>query len=134
MSLSHHPTITPSGSDMENAFSSMNILNYTPALSDTLRITSSNSLKDSRDGMIPLAFLPFYNNLYIKDVEAFYAKESPIPPPATITTLAVLTPSLVLPPSLLFDPRYFFVPKELLPSKKQTHLPSLSSIDLSNPF
>nr|GEZ76545.1 hypothetical protein [Tanacetum cinerariifolium] len=27
----------------------------------------------------------------------------------------------------------FFVPEELLPPKKQTHLPSLSSTDLSNP-
>ncbi|GJT21170.1 hypothetical protein Tco_0891107 [Tanacetum coccineum] len=76
-------------------------------------------------------FSPFYNNPYLKDVQAFYAKESPVSPPALITPQTVLTPSLVLPPSLLFDLRYFFVLRELLPSKKQTYLPSLSS---TNPF
>ncbi|GKA28489.1 hypothetical protein Tco_0714657, partial [Tanacetum coccineum] len=48
-----------------------------------------------------------------------------------ITPPAILTPSPVLPPSLLFDPRYFFVPEELLPPKKQTCLPSLSSTNPS---
>ncbi|GJY67349.1 hypothetical protein Tco_0469587 [Tanacetum coccineum] len=81
--------------------------------------------------MITPVFSPFYNNPYLKDVQAFYAKESPVSPPAPITPQTVLTPFLVLPPSLLFDLRYFFVPEELLPSKNQTYLPSLSS---SNPF
>ncbi|GJX74499.1 hypothetical protein Tco_0313094 [Tanacetum coccineum] len=44
---------------------------------------------------------------------------------------AILTPSPVLPPSLLFDPRYFFIPEELLPPKKRTCLPSLSSTNPS---
>ncbi|GKE05223.1 hypothetical protein Tco_1397241 [Tanacetum coccineum] len=70
--------------------------------------------------MIPPVFLPFYNNPYLKDVQ------SPISPPAPTTPQTILTPSLVLPPSLLFDPRYFFIAEELLPSKKQTCLPSLS--------
>ncbi|GKC86174.1 hypothetical protein Tco_1141891 [Tanacetum coccineum] len=81
--------------DIEDAFSSMNILNYT------------------------------------SDVQAFYAKESPISPPDPITPPAILTPSPVLPPSLLFDPRYFIIPEELLPPKKQTCLPSLSSTNPS---
>ncbi|GJT08423.1 hypothetical protein Tco_0842885 [Tanacetum coccineum] len=67
--------------------------------------------------MIPPVFLPFYNNPCLKDVQAFYANESPIPPPDPITPPTILTLSLVLPPSLLFDPRYFFVPEELLPPK-----------------
>nr|GEU67284.1 hypothetical protein [Tanacetum cinerariifolium] len=133
MSSSLHPTITPSGFDMKNAFSSMNILNYTPASSATPRSTSFNPSGDSKDSIIPPAFSPFYNNPYMKDVQAFYAKESPIPSPAHITPPTVLTPSLVLPPSLLFDPRYSFVPKELFPPKKKICLPSLSSTDLSNP-
>ncbi|GJZ57154.1 hypothetical protein Tco_0612648, partial [Tanacetum coccineum] len=45
------------------------------------------------DGMIPPTFSLFYNNLYLKDVQAFYAKESPIPPPDPITPLVILTPS-----------------------------------------
>ncbi|GKD54774.1 hypothetical protein Tco_1288161 [Tanacetum coccineum] len=82
--------------------------------------------------MIPPVFSSFYNNLYLKDVQAFYAKESPISSPDPITPPAILTPSPVLPPSLLFDPRYFFVPEELLPPKKQIHSPSSSSTTLSN--
>ncbi|GKE74070.1 hypothetical protein Tco_1536111, partial [Tanacetum coccineum] len=63
------------------------------------------------------------------DVQAFYAKESPISLPDPITPPSILTPSSVLPPSLLFDPRYFFVPEELLPPKNP---PSSSSTTLSN--
>ncbi|GJW30326.1 reverse transcriptase domain-containing protein [Tanacetum coccineum] len=65
--------------------------------------------------MIPPVFSSFYNNPYLKNVQAFYAKELPISPP-----------------SLLFDPRYFFVPEELLPLKKRIHSPSSSSTTLSN--
>ncbi|GJX99477.1 reverse transcriptase domain-containing protein [Tanacetum coccineum] len=83
--------------------------------------------------MIPPTFLLFYNNPYLKDMQAYdaipppqaiivlHAKELPISPPDPITPPAILTPSLVLPPLLLFDPRYFFVPEELLPHKKQIH-------------
>ncbi|GJU58487.1 hypothetical protein Tco_1236253 [Tanacetum coccineum] len=92
---------TSSTFDMENAFSTMNIYNYTSASSGS---TSFNSSKDSRDDMIPPTSSLFYNNPYLKDVQAFYAKESPIPPPDPITSPVILTPSPVLPPSLLFDP------------------------------
>nr|GEX51939.1 reverse transcriptase domain-containing protein [Tanacetum cinerariifolium] len=66
----------------------------------------------------------------MKDIQSFYAKELPIPPPDPITPPVILTPSPVLPPSLLFDPRYLFVPKELLPPKKQIYPPSSSSITM----
>ncbi|GJT05703.1 retrovirus-related pol polyprotein from transposon TNT 1-94 [Tanacetum coccineum] len=82
MSSSHHSTITSSSFDMENAFSTMNIYNYTSASSGS---TSFNSSEDSRDGMIPPTSSLFYNNPYLKDVQAFYAKESPISPPDPIT-------------------------------------------------
>nr|GEV34525.1 ribonuclease H-like domain-containing protein [Tanacetum cinerariifolium] len=59
-----------------------------------------------------------HNDPYMKVLQAFYAKESPIPPPNPITPPVILTPSPVLPPSPLFDPRYFFVLEELLPLKK----------------
>ncbi|GJT43089.1 hypothetical protein Tco_0951804 [Tanacetum coccineum] len=132
MSSSPHSTITSSSFDMENAFSTMNIHSYSSASSATSGNTSFNSSEDSRDGMIPPTSSLFYNNPYLKDVQAFYAKESPIPPPDPITPPVILTPSLVLPPSLLFDPRDFFVPEELLPPKKQIHSPSSSSTTLSN--
>ncbi|GJZ51153.1 hypothetical protein Tco_0605668 [Tanacetum coccineum] len=101
MSSSPRSTITSSEFDMENAFSTMNIHNYTSASSATSGSTSFNSSEDSRDGMIPPTFSLFYNNPYLKNVQAFYAKESPIPPPDPITPPAILTPSPILPPSLL---------------------------------
>ncbi|GKC52586.1 hypothetical protein Tco_1075331 [Tanacetum coccineum] len=115
MSSSPYSTIASSVFDMENAFSTMNIYNYTSASSGS---TSFNSSEDSRDGIIPPTSSLFYNNPYLKDVQAFYAKESPIPPPDPITPLVVLTPSLILSPSPLFDPQYFFVPEKLLPLKQ----------------
>ncbi|GJU51394.1 hypothetical protein Tco_1220949 [Tanacetum coccineum] len=69
--------------------------------------------------MIPPVFLSFYNNPCLKDVQAFYAKESPISSPDPITSQYFDSLYPVLPPSLLFDPRYFFVPEELLPPKKR---------------
>ncbi|GKA62051.1 hypothetical protein Tco_0761570 [Tanacetum coccineum] len=82
--------------------------------------------------IIPSVILPLYNNPYLKNVQAFYAKELPISSPDPITPPAILTPSPVLPPSLLFDPRYFFVPEELLPPKKRICSSSSSSTTLSN--
>ncbi|GKD44099.1 hypothetical protein Tco_1268744, partial [Tanacetum coccineum] len=101
MSSSPYSTITSYAFDMENAFSTMNIYNYTSASSGS---TSFKSLKDSRDDIIPPTSSLFYNNPYLKDVQAFYAKESPILPPDLITSPTILTPSLLSPPSLLFDP------------------------------
>ncbi|GKA60271.1 hypothetical protein Tco_0759678 [Tanacetum coccineum] len=126
------PSPNRSTSDLEDAFSSMNILNYTSVSSDDFPASSGSSSFNSKDNMIPPIFSSFYNNSCLKDVQAFYAKELPIPSPDPITSPAILTPSPVLPPSLLFDPRYFFVPEELLPPKKQIHSPSSSLITLSN--
>ncbi|GJX97931.1 hypothetical protein Tco_0354950 [Tanacetum coccineum] len=91
-----------STSDIEDAFSSMNILNYTSVSSDyfpaSSRSISFNSSENSN--MIPPVFSPFYNNPCLKDVQAFYAKESPIPSPDSITPPVILTPSLQIhPPS-----------------------------------
>ncbi|GKC74480.1 hypothetical protein Tco_1120363 [Tanacetum coccineum] len=125
-----------STSDIEDAFSSMNILNYTSVSSDYFPASSEsrsfNSSENSTDNMIPPVFSSLYNNPYLKNVQAFYAKELPISPPDPITSPTILTPSSVLPPSLLFDPRYFFVLEKLLPPKKRIRSPSSSSTTLSN--
>ncbi|GJR20446.1 hypothetical protein Tco_0968973 [Tanacetum coccineum] len=125
MSSPNHST-----SDIEDAFSSMNILNYTSVSPDYFPASSGsssfNSSENSTDNMIPPVFSSFYNNPCLKDVQAFYAKETPISSPDPITSPAILTPSPILPPSLLFDPRYFFVLEELLPSKKRICSPSSS--------
>ncbi|GJS86231.1 hypothetical protein Tco_0752772 [Tanacetum coccineum] len=129
MSSPNHST-----SDIEDAFSSMNILNYTSVSSDYFPASSGsssfNSSENSTDNMIPPVFLSFYNNL--KDVQAFYAQKFPISSPDPITPSAILTPFPVLPPSLLFNPRYFFIPEELLLPRKQIHSPSSSSTTLFN--
>ncbi|GJT83900.1 hypothetical protein Tco_1058242 [Tanacetum coccineum] len=85
-----------STSDLENAFSSMNILNYTSVSSDYFPVSSEsnsfNSSENSNDNMIPPVFSSFYNNTYLKDVQAIYAKELPISSPDPITPPAILTP------------------------------------------
>ncbi|GJX94353.1 hypothetical protein Tco_0348939 [Tanacetum coccineum] len=122
-----------STSDIEDAFSSMNILNYTSVSPDYFPASagsrSFNSSENSTDNMTPPIFSSFYNNPYLKNVQAFYAKEPPISSLDPITSPAILTPS---PPSLLFNPRYFFVPEELLPPKKRICSPSSSLTTLSN--
>ncbi|GJY74319.1 hypothetical protein Tco_0478750 [Tanacetum coccineum] len=115
--------------DIEDAFSSLNILNYTSVSSDYFPASSGNSSFNSSeystDNMIPSVLSPFYNNPCLKDIQAFYAKELHISSPDPITLPAILIPSPVLPPSLLFDPRYFFVPEELLPPKKRIRKSSI---------
>ncbi|GJY77735.1 hypothetical protein Tco_0483536 [Tanacetum coccineum] len=126
-----------STSDIEDAFSSMNIFNYTSVSPDYFLASSEsssfNSSENSKDNMIQPVFSPLYNNPCLKDVQAFYAKELNISSLDPITPPAILTPSPVLPPSLLFDPRYFFVREELLPPKKRICSPSSSLTTLSNP-
>ncbi|GJS25922.1 hypothetical protein Tco_0486542 [Tanacetum coccineum] len=91
MSSPNHST-----SDIEDAFSSMNILNYTSVSSDYFPTSSeSSSFNSSKNSnIIPSVISPFYNNPCLKDVQAFYAKESPISSPDPITPPAILTPSL----------------------------------------
>ncbi|GJR26429.1 hypothetical protein Tco_1102661 [Tanacetum coccineum] len=105
-----------STSDIEDALSSMNILNYTSVSSDYFPASSGSISFNSSENsnIIPSVISPFHNNPCLKDVQAFYSKESPIPPPDLITPPAILTPSPVLPP------------------KKQIHSSSSSSTTLSN--
>nr|GEV60195.1 hypothetical protein [Tanacetum cinerariifolium] len=56
-------------------------------------------------------------------IQAYYAKESPIP--ALIISLAIVPPSPMLSP--IFNPQEFFLPEELLPPKKRGHERSSSS-------
>ncbi|GKE33651.1 hypothetical protein Tco_1452973 [Tanacetum coccineum] len=116
MSSSPHSTITSSALDMENVFSTMNIYNYTSASSATSGSTSFNSSEDSRDGMILPTFLLFCNNPYLKDVQAFYAKESPIPP-----TQVIIAQLAIIPPPM-FDSQDFLPPKNIS-SPKNTKTP-----------
>ncbi|GJR56322.1 putative reverse transcriptase domain-containing protein [Tanacetum coccineum] len=62
----------------------------------------------------------FYDDPFMKVMQAYYAKESPIPPP-----------TIVPPFSPMFNPQQFFLPKELLPLKKRATKSSSCAANLS---
>ncbi|GKC97468.1 putative reverse transcriptase domain-containing protein [Tanacetum coccineum] len=141
MSTSTHPTIVLSNSNVEDAFSSTNTPDYTPASPDYFPASPGNTFSDpsedlSKDLLASLTISPFHDDPYMKVMQAYNAtsNESPIPPPrAPIAPPTVLPPSLVLPPSPLFDPRDFFLLEEILPPQKRARFLSSSSTDFSAP-
>ncbi|GJX65373.1 hypothetical protein Tco_0299716 [Tanacetum coccineum] len=106
MSSPNHPT-----SNIEDAFSS-NFPDYIPASPDYSPASPRNTYSSSSNnsfGLVPIAsptLSLFHDDPYMKVMHAYYAKESPIPPPT------------IVPPSSMFNPQEFFLPKELLPPKK----------------
>ncbi|GKB00562.1 reverse transcriptase domain-containing protein [Tanacetum coccineum] len=115
MSSPNHPT-----SNIEDAFSSNfpdfipTSPNYVPASPGKTYSSSSNN----SFGVVPIAsptLSLFHDDPYMKVLQAFYAKESPIPPPT------------IVPPSSMLNPQEFFLPEELLSPKKQGHNQSFSS-------
>ncbi|GJU51731.1 hypothetical protein Tco_1221286 [Tanacetum coccineum] len=141
MSTSTHPIIVLSDSYIEDAFSSTNTPDYTPASPDYFPASPGNTFSDpsedlSKDLLASLAISPFHDDPYMKVMQAYNAtnNESPIPPPrAPIAPPTILPPSPVLPPSPLFDPRDFFLPEEILPPQKRACFLSSSSTDFSAP-
>ncbi|GJT58592.1 hypothetical protein Tco_1002125 [Tanacetum coccineum] len=140
-----------STSDIEDAFSSMNILNYTSVSSDYFPASSGsssfNSSENSTDNMIPPVFSSFYNNPCLKDVQAFYAKELPIHSTRAYTSNQIYF-GLYLwyyPPSLLFVPRFFLLFHEetithlrsgsipILPQLRYLIHPGIKTCDLVSP-
>ncbi|GKB00172.1 hypothetical protein Tco_0828165, partial [Tanacetum coccineum] len=97
--------------------------------------TSSDPSEDlSKDLLASLAILPFYDDPYIKVMQAYNAtnNESPILPlRAPIAPLTVLPLFLVLPPSPLFDSRDFFLFEEILPPQERARFLSPFSTDSS---
>ncbi|GJZ39055.1 reverse transcriptase domain-containing protein [Tanacetum coccineum] len=135
-----YPIIVPSDYDVEDAFSSKNTPNYTPASLDYFPATSGNTSSDpsedlSKDLWASLTISPFYDDPYMKVMQAYNAtnNESPIPPPrAPIAPPTVLPPSPVLPLSPMFDPQDFFLLEEILPPQKRARfLPSSSDFSTS---
>ncbi|GJV04814.1 hypothetical protein Tco_1338383 [Tanacetum coccineum] len=119
--------IVPSDSNVEDAFSSTNTPDYTPASPDYSSASSGNTSSDpsedlSKDLLTSLAISPFHDDPYMKVMQAYNAtsNKSPIPlPQVPIAPSPVLPPSPVLSPSPLFDPRDFFFPGEILPPQKR---------------
>ncbi|GKE45147.1 hypothetical protein Tco_1472431 [Tanacetum coccineum] len=141
MSTSTHPIIFLSDFDFEDAFSSTNTPDYTPASPDYFPATPRNTSSDSSDDLskyllASLAISPFHDDPYMKVMQAYNAtsNEPPITlPQAPIAPPTVLPPSLVLSPSPLFDPRDFFLPEEILPPQKRARFLSSFSVDSSVP-
>ncbi|GJR07564.1 hypothetical protein Tco_0790216 [Tanacetum coccineum] len=119
MSSPSHPT-----SNIEDAFSS-NFLDYIPASPDYVPASPGKTYSSSSNnsfGLVPIAsptLSLFHDDPYMKVMHAYYAKESPIPPPT------IVPPSSML--SLMFNPQEFFLPEELLPLKKRGRDRSSSS-------
>nr|GEW87558.1 hypothetical protein [Tanacetum cinerariifolium] len=100
MSSSNYPFIVPSDFDIEDAFSSTNTPDYTPASPDYFPASLGNIPLDSSNDLTKyllasLAFLPFHDNPYMKVMQAYNItnNELPIPPQALIA------PQIILPPS-----------------------------------
>nr|GEU51360.1 reverse transcriptase domain-containing protein [Tanacetum cinerariifolium] len=109
-STSTHPIIILSDSDVEDAFSFINTLDYTSASPNYSSASSGNTASEfktesdpsedpSEDHSALLAILPFHDDQYTKVMQAYNAtsNESPIPPPQ-----APSAPPIILPPSLVF--------------------------------
>ncbi|GJU49644.1 hypothetical protein Tco_1219199 [Tanacetum coccineum] len=111
MSSPNHPT-----SNIEDAFSS-NFLDYIPASSDYSPALPGNTYSSSSNnlfGLVPIAsptLSLFHDDPYMKVMQAYYAKESPIPPPTIVPPSPMLSP--------MFNPQELFLPEELLPPKKR---------------
>ncbi|GJU47478.1 hypothetical protein Tco_1204744 [Tanacetum coccineum] len=110
MSSPNHPT-----SNIEDAFSS-NFPDYIPASPDYSPASPGNTYSSSSNnsfGLVPIAsptLSLFHDDPYMKVMQAYYAKESPIPPPTIVPPSPMLSP--------MFNPQEFFLPEELLPPKK----------------
>ncbi|GKC82610.1 hypothetical protein Tco_1138327 [Tanacetum coccineum] len=107
MSSPSYPT-----SNIEDAFS-YNFSDYIPASPDYVPALPGKKYSSSSNnsfGLVPIAsptLSLFYDDPYMKVLQAFYAEKSPIPP---------LT---IIPPSSMLNPQEFFLPEELLPPKKR---------------
>ncbi|GJS05349.1 putative reverse transcriptase domain-containing protein [Tanacetum coccineum] len=91
MSSPNHPT-----SDIEDAFSS-NFLDYIPASPDYVPASPGKTYSSSSNnsfGVVPIVsptLSLFHDDPYMKVMHAYYAKESPIPPPTIMPPKRTLT-------------------------------------------
>ncbi|GJR44911.1 hypothetical protein Tco_1313014 [Tanacetum coccineum] len=111
MSSPNHPT-----SGIEDAFSS-NFLDFISAFPDYVPASPGqtySSFSNNSFGVVPIAsptLSLFHDDPYMKVMHAYYAKESPIPPPTIEPPSSMLSPR--------FNPQEFFLTEELLPPKKR---------------
>ncbi|GKF77950.1 hypothetical protein Tco_0230420 [Tanacetum coccineum] len=107
-------------SGIEDVFSS-NFPDFISASLDYVPVSPGKTYSSSSNnsfGVVPIAsptLSLFHDDLYMKVMQAYYAKESPIPPPT------------IVPPSSMFNPQEFFLSEKLLPPKKRGRDRSSSS-------
>nr|GEV51234.1 reverse transcriptase domain-containing protein [Tanacetum cinerariifolium] len=119
MYSSPHSTIVPFDSNIENTFSSMNILNYFSASSGSNSPDSSNNF--TKYLLDILVFSPLRNDSKIEVIQVY----DTIPPPQVVIALpAILPPSLILSLSPMFDFQYLFPSKEILLKDTETPVES----------
>ncbi|GJU46711.1 hypothetical protein Tco_1203977 [Tanacetum coccineum] len=114
-SLSNHPStsLTPLSSPRHQ----LGHQDYIPASPDYSPASPGNTYSRSSNnlfGLVPIAsptLSLFHDDPYIKVMQAYYAKELPIPPPT------IVRPSPML--LLMFNPQELFLPEELLSPKKR---------------
>ncbi|GJU92761.1 hypothetical protein Tco_1317517 [Tanacetum coccineum] len=105
----NHPTF-----DIEDAFSS-NFPDYIPASPDYVPASPGKTYSSSSNnsfGVVPIVsptLSLFHDDPYMKVMHAYYAKESPIPPPTIVPPSTMLSP--------MFNPQEFFLPEELFSRK-----------------
>ncbi|GKE47570.1 hypothetical protein Tco_1478828 [Tanacetum coccineum] len=93
-------------SNIEDAFSS-NFPDFIPASPDYVPVSLGKTYSSSSISfrIVPLAsptLSLFHDDPYMKVLQAFYTKKSPIPPPT------------IIPPSSMPKPQEFFLPEEFL--------------------
>ncbi|GKE95943.1 hypothetical protein Tco_1580798 [Tanacetum coccineum] len=110
--------------NIEDAFSS-NFIDYIPTSPDYVPASSGNTYSSSSNNSFGLVLVAsptlslFLDDPNMKVMRAYYAKESPIPPPTIMPSSSML--------SSMFNRQEFFLPKELLSPKKQGYNQSFSS-------
>ncbi|GKB34660.1 hypothetical protein Tco_0879602 [Tanacetum coccineum] len=101
------------------------LLIYIPASPDYVPASPGKTYSSSSNNSFGLVLIAsptlslFYDDPYMKVMHAYYAKESPIPPPTIVPPSSMLSP--------MFNPQEFFLPEELLPLKKRGRDRSSSS-------
>nr|GEY78996.1 reverse transcriptase domain-containing protein [Tanacetum cinerariifolium] len=119
MSSSPHSNIVPSDSNIENTFSSTNILNYFLASPGSISPDSSNDF--TKYLLDILVFSPLHDDLKMEVIQAY----DTIPPPQVVIALpAILPPSPVLSLSPKFDSQNLFPSKKISPKDTKTPVES----------
>ncbi|GJX86825.1 hypothetical protein Tco_0337599 [Tanacetum coccineum] len=104
---SPHPIIILSDSDVEDTFSSTHSPDYIPASPDYFPASPGNTSPNfsddlTKDLLASLALLPFYDDLYMKVMQAYDATDNELPQ-APIAPPTILPPSPMLSLSPMFD-------------------------------